>query len=161
MIDRQKLTTAVQDAIAGTDMFLVDIKITPANDITVELDSPTGMDIDTCAAVTRKIEAVFDREAEDYSLEVGSAGLTAPFKVRGQYLKNLGNEVEVLCGGKKVRGTLTEVAPEDPAAPDEIVFTVEVPTKVKEPGAKRPVTVMTPTVFKASECKSVTYLIKF
>ena len=82
MIDKELLSKPVADMIAGTDIFVVDIKVSPDNDIVVEIDSPDNIDVDTCAAITRRIEEVFDRDTEDYSLEVGSAGLTAPFKVR-------------------------------------------------------------------------------
>lgn len=156
MIDKQLLQNTVADAIKDTDIFIVDIKVSPANDIIVELDSATALDIDTCARITRRIEEVFDREVEDYTLEVGSAGLTAPFKVRGQYLKNIGNEVEILTAdGRKLRGTLVRVSDSD----DE--FTVEVPVKVKQPGAKRPTLEMQPETFRFADCKSVKYLISF
>lgn len=156
MIDKLKLTQCVENAIAGTDMFLVDIRISKDNSIIVELDSFGGMDIDECAAVTRKIEAEFDRDVEDYDLEVGSAGLTSPFRVKQQYEKNIGNPVEVLLkGGGKVTGTLTAVAD------DFSIFTVETDVKVKEPGAKRPVIVKTPETIQVSDAKSVKYLIQF
>ena len=58
------------------------LNITPDNRITVEIDSPTGVDIDECVRLTRAIESRFDRDADDYELEVGSAGLTAPFHAR-------------------------------------------------------------------------------
>lgn len=155
MIDKTLLTSTVERAIEGSDIFLVDIRVTPANEITVEIDSPSGIDIDTCAAITRQIEAVFDRDTEDYELEVGSAGLTSPFKVRGQYVKNIGNEVEVVTrDGRKLRGTLVDVALDG-------TFTVEVPTKVKHEGAKRPVVEQVPHTFTPDECKSVTYVINF
>lgn len=155
MIDKQLLTQTVEEAIANTDAFLVDVRISPSNEIVVEIDSPTGVDIDTCAGITRKIESVFDRDVEDYELEVGSAGLTAPFKVRGQYLKNIGNEVEVLTrDGRKLKGILKEVA-------DNGSFTLAVPTKVKPEGAKRPVIVDVDTVLSPDECKSVKYVINF
>jgi len=154
MIDRQLLTMTVEDAIKDTPLFIVDITVTPDNSITVEIDSPDGLDIDTCAEITRKIESVFDRDIDDYSLEVGSAGLTAPFKVRGQYLKNVGNQVEVLTkGGVKLKGTLTAVGDDD--------FTVTVEKKVKEPGAKRPITVEEPVNMKMADTKYVKYLIDF
>ncbi len=92
MIDKDLLTGTVNDAIAGTDLFVVDIRISPDNVITVEVDSPTAVDIDECAAITRKIEEKFDRDTEDYELEVGSAGITSDFKIRAQYTKNIGNE---------------------------------------------------------------------
>ncbi|MDE6331021.1 MAG: ribosome assembly cofactor RimP [Muribaculaceae bacterium] len=156
MIDKELLKSTVLAAIDGTDMFVVEIKVSPQNDIVVELDSASGIDIDTCARITREIEAAFDREAEDYTLEVGSAGLTAPFKVRGQYVKNIGNEVEVLTrDGRKLRGTLVQVSDTDDS------FTVEVPVKVKAPGAKRPTVEMQPETFAFNDCKSVKYLISF
>lgn len=154
MIDKQLLIETVEQAIDGTSIFIVDVKINPGNAIVVEIDSPDNIDLDTCASITRKIEAVFDRDAEDYELEVGSAGLTSPFKVKGQYLKNIGNEVEVLtCDGRKMQGVLTEVGDDD--------FTIEVAKKVKEPGAKRPTIVMKPTTLKIDNTKSVKYLINF
>lgn len=155
-MDKNLLTATVEECIAGTDIFIVDIRIEAGNRVVVELDSPTGLDIDTCAAITRKIESVFDRDAEDYELEVGSAGLTAPFKVRGQYEKNLGNEVEILTrDGQKFSGVLTELNP------DEDVFTVEVPVKVKKADAKRPVIEMQPRTLAFADCKYVKYLINF
>lgn len=156
MIDKELLKSTVEAAIEGTDMFVVEIKVSPQNDIVVELDSTSGIDIDTCARITRDIEAAFDRDVEDYTLEVGSAGLTAPFKVRGQYVKNIGNEVEVLTrDGRKLRGTLVAVGDSDDS------FTVEVPVKVKAPGAKRPTVEMQPETFAFTDCKSVKYLISF
>ena len=160
MIDKELLAKTVEEALAGTDMFVVDIRVSASNDITVELDSSDGMDIDTCADITRHIESVFDRDIEDYSLEVGSAGLTAPFKVRGQYVKNIGNDVEILTSdGRKLRGVLAAVGPESETA--DITFTGEIPVKVKEEGAQRPVVKMQPEEFRAADCKSVNYLIKF
>ena len=154
MIDKQQLTQTVEQAIEGTSIFIVDIKINPGNAIVVEIDSPESIDIDTCAKITRQIEATFDRDVEDYELEVGSAGLTAPFKVKGQYLKNIGNEVEVLTSdGRKLQGVLTAVSDND--------FTIKVAKKVKEPGAKRPTLVMEPTTIEMSSTKSVKYLINF
>lgn len=154
MIDTQLLTKTVEEAIEGTDLFIVDINVKPGNNIVVELDSAEGMDIESCVAVTKKIESVFDREVEDYELEVGSAGLTAPFKVKAQYDKNIGNEVEILTrDGRKLSGRLVETSNES--------FTVEVPVKVKPEGAKRPVTELQPQTFGYDDCKSVKYKIDF
>ncbi len=154
MIDKQLLTQTIEQAIENTSIFIVDVKINPGNAIVVEIDSPESIDIDTCASITRKIEATFDRDTEDYELEVGSAGLTSPFKVKGQYLKNIGNEVEVLTrDGRKMQGTLTQVSDND--------FTIEVAKKVKKPGAKRPSLVMEPIILTFDNAKSVKYLINF
>lgn len=154
MIDKNEVRRLVEEAIAGTDAFVVDVTVSSANDIVVELDSATGIDLDFCADLNRSLNEKLDREDEDYSLEVGTASLTAPFKVKGQYEKNLGNEVEVLTrDGKKLKGVLTAVTDED--------FTLEVTRKVKEPGAKRPVMVAEPTVIPMAQAKQVCYVINF
>ncbi len=156
MIDKQLLTDTVLRAIDGSDNFLVDIRVSPSNEIVVEIDSPEGVDIETCARITRLIEDTFDRDTEDYELEVGSAGLTAPMRVRGQFLKNIGKPVEVLTGdGRKLHATLAGVND------DATQFTVAVETKVKEPGAKRPVLRTEEITLDTAECKYVRYEIKF
>ena len=155
MVDKELLKETVEKAIAGTDVFLVEVKVTPDNVVTVELDSTKGLDIDTCADITRKIEAVFDRDVEDYELEVGSAGLTSPFKVRGQYEKNIGNPVEVLTkDGRKLYGVLKSVD-------DDGAFTVTTEVKVKNPGDKRPHIEQVDETFTPDSCKYVKYHIDF
>lgn len=154
MIDKQEVLRAAEQAIEGTDLFIVDVRVCAGNAIVVELDSPDSMDLDTVASVSRKIEASLDRDKEDFELEVGSAGLTAPFKVRGQYDKNIGNEVEVLTtDGRKMRGTLVETTDEG--------FTINFQVKEKPEGAKRPVLVEKAETFAYSQAKKVTYCIDF
>ena len=156
MIDKQLLTQTVENAIKDTDLFLVDIKVTPSNEITVTVDSTKGVDIEQCLEVTRRIEEVFDRDVEDYELEVGSAGLTSPFKVKGQYDKNIGNPVEVLTkDGRKLHGVLTAISD------DFTNCTVAVEKKVKEEGQKRPKIVQVDEVLPIAEIKKITYEIKF
>lgn len=135
-------------------VFLVDVKVSPANDIDIEMAAPDGVDIDTCVELTHAIEEAFDREKEDYSLQVGSAGLTEPFKVWRQYDMNIGNEVEVLAAdGKKYRGVL------DQAGQD--TFTLLIPTKIKEEGAKKARIEDRPVTFRYDEVKSTRYLLRF
>lgn len=154
MVDKNIIEQVVTDDIAGSDIFIVEIKVTPDNTVTVELDSADGLDIDTCARITRAIEGAVDRDIEDYELEVGSAGLTAPFKVPAQYVKNIGNDIEVLTrDGRKMTGRLTEVNGTD--------FTIEVSRKVKEPGAKRPTTVTEPVSLSMDNVRKACYLIDF
>ena len=146
MIDKQDVLRAAEQAIAGTDMFIVDARVGAGNAIVVELDSPGSMDLDTVAAVSRSIEAALDRDKEDFELEVGSAGLTAPFKVRAQYDKNIGNEVEVFTtDGRKLRGTLVETTDDG--------FTISFKVKEKPEGAKRPVLVDRAETFAYSQAK--------
>lgn len=156
MIDKQIITSLVDRAIEGTDAFITDITVSRDNDITVELDAMTGVDLDFCAEVSRAINEALDRDVEDYSLEVGSASLSAPLKVAQQYEKHIGDTMDVLTAdGRKLRGVLDAV---DAGAGN---FTLLVPTKVKEPGAKRPVVVDTPVQLAMADCRSVTYHFDF
>ena len=156
MIDKALLNQTIEKALAGTELFLVDTKITPTNEITVTIDSTKGVDIEQCLALTRKIEEVFDRDIEDYELEVGSAGLTSPFKVKAQYDKNIGNPVEVLTKtGQKLHGTLKSV--DD----DFSNCTISLIKKIKEEGQKRPKNVEVDEIIPISDIKTITYEIKF
>ena len=113
-----------------------------------------SVSIDDCANLTRAIESHFDREKEDYELEVGSAGLTSPFKVKRQYEKYLDEEVEVLTNdGRKLKGTLKSV--------DEETFTIGIAKKVKPEGAKRPIEVIEDETINYNETKYTKYLIQF
>ena len=154
MIDRQALADVV-NAHLGDNLFLVDIEVSGDNRIVVEVDSREGsVKIDDCVAINRAVEASFDRDVEDYELEVGSAGLTSPFKVKAQYEKNLGNEVEVLTNdGRKLKGVLSAV--------DDDTFTIKVTKKVKPEGAKRPVMVEEDETINYNETKYTRYLIQF
>ncbi|MDE5673765.1 MAG: ribosome assembly cofactor RimP [Muribaculaceae bacterium] len=154
MIDKAALTQFIEKQLAGTDLYLVDVKVSPQNEITVEIDSDTCVDIDRCVQLTREIEGSFSREEEDYELEVGSSGLTSPFKVRRQYNKNLGNDVEVLTkDGKKYNGMLREAGDD--------TFTVVCEEKVKREGSKRPVLEKVDRIFRYEEVKYTKYLLQF
>lgn len=154
MIDSQALRSFIESRLEGSDYFLVDLKVTPDNVITVEIDTLGDAALDRCITLTKEIEAEFDRDKEDYELEVGSAGLTSPFKVKGQYQKNLGREVEVLTADrKKYHGELI--------ACDDNGFTIRCEEKVKPEGAKRPVVEQVDRTFAYGDTKRVNYLIKF
>lgn len=154
MIDKEKLVSFVEKELEGTDYFLTDLKVSGQNEITVEIDSDENVDIDFCIELTRKIEGAFDRDEEDYELEVGSAGLTSPFKVLRQYQKHIGDDVEVVeKGGKKLKGELKNA--------DENGFVIEVMEKVKPEGAKRPVLTPREIPYKYEDVKSVTYTFDF
>lgn len=154
MIDKAKLIDVINASIEGSELFLVDVTVSRDNNIVVEIDSMESVSIDDCASLTKAIENNFDREVEDYELEVGSAGLTSPFKVKKQYEKYMGEEVEVLTkDGKKLKGTLKDAGEE--------TFTVGVAKKVKPEGAKRPVEVIEDETYNYSEIKYTKYLIQF
>jgi ribosome maturation factor RimP len=145
----------VEEWMEGTSFFLVDLSISKDNDINIEFESEdSDIDIEDCVNLSKHIESKFDREVEDYSLEVGSAGIGQPFKVQKQYEVNTGSEVEVITrDGKKLKGILLNA--------DNEGFGLQVETKEKPEGSKRPVKTMVLKMFKYPDVKSVKTVIHF
>ena len=104
-----EIIDAMQDEIVARKCFLVDVTVSRENDVELVIESEEGtVSLDDCVELSRKFEEKFDREKEDYSLTVGSAGLDQPFKVLKQYIKAVGTEVQVLVkDGRKLKGVLT------------------------------------------------------
>ena len=154
MIENDIVYQLVREGLAGTDCFIVDVQVKPGNVIIVEIDNKEGVDIDRCVSLHRFIESHLDRDIEDYELEVGSAGITSPFKVIEQYQKNIGNEVEVLTkAGMKLNGILKSVSDDK--------FVVTIIKKVKTETSKRKVEVEEDLTFGYDEIKYTKYLIRF
>ena len=105
---------AINDEIVARGCFIVDVSVSKDNDIVLTIESEEGtIELDDCVSLSRFFETKFDREVEDYSLTVSSAGLDQPFKVYRQFLKAVGTKVEVaLKGGKKIVAVL-EAADEE------------------------------------------------
>jgi ribosome maturation factor RimP len=152
MIKTSDVTQLVEQAIKGSDMFLVEVIVTPDNRIEISLDSFTGVSIDDCVRVSRFIEDNMDRDIEDYELMVASAGLSEPLKILKQYEKNIGKQVDVvLKNGQKKTGVLR-------AATDSTI-TIEYETKELVEGKKRKQTVVKTEEWSLSDIKSTKVVI--
>ena len=154
MIDKNIIEKLVNEKIEGTDLFLVEVKIDTRNNIFVFVDSPIGLSIDQCVDISRHIENAFDREVDDFALEVSSPGIGQPLKVLQQYTKTIGRPVEVLfSNGKKITGILKDA--------NTTGILVEFETKEKPEGAKRPQKVIKTQELGFDEIKSVKETIIF
>ena len=110
MIEKQNIQALVEEFVKGTGLFIVAVKVSSANRITVLADKNEGITIDECAAIHRHIEKNLDRETEDFELQVSSPGLDLPFGVIEQYFKNVNRKVEVIDNeGTKLTGILKNV----------------------------------------------------
>lgn len=153
MIAKEEVVSLVEEFLKDSDIFLVDVVVRPGNCIVIEIDNVDGISIENCAGINRYVEDHLDREKEDYELEVGSAGLTSPFKVLKQYQKNIGSEIEVLSkDGRKLYGLLTSV--------NEDSFVLTIKKMVKPEGSKRKVEVAEELAFQYEEVKHAKYLLK-
>lgn len=95
MISKELITNLVEESIQNTDLFLVEVKVKPANVIEVYVDADSAVNIDQCVAVSRYVESKLDRDAEDFELSVFSWGLSGALKLDRQLKKYVGKDVEV------------------------------------------------------------------
>lgn len=90
-----KITSLVNEHLEGTDKFLVEIFIKPINRIFVYIDGDHGVTIADCIELSRFIESRFDREKQDFELNVSSSGADQPIRRQRQYVKNIGRSLQV------------------------------------------------------------------
>ena len=110
MITINDIKSVLEKKMKNSDEFIVDVYIKPSNRIFIEIDSLQGITIDKCVEYTREIENNFDRDIEDYELQISSPGLDKSFKVKQQYEKNINKEIKVdTIDGKNIKGLLKGV----------------------------------------------------
>ncbi|MFD1551612.1 ribosome assembly cofactor RimP [Putridiphycobacter roseus] len=135
MITKQQVADLANERIQERNpaLYIVEITIGNGNQILVEIDHEEhGVSIEDCMSVSRNIEHNLDREVEDFSLEVASAGLSKPFRVLKQYLKNIGKTVKVkTIEDGKFEGVLT--------AANETEIQITTKEKVRLEGKKKKV----------------------
>jgi ribosome maturation factor RimP len=154
MIQEQDIQTIVDRHLAGTDLFPVALKVTPDNVIEVTIDSPEGVSLEQCVALSQAINAAFDRETEDFELTVSSAGLDQPLRVLRQYQKYLHKEVEVvLKSGRKIKATLTAATPVD--------ISIQYTELQKTEGKKRKQAVTLTETYLLTDIKSTKPIVKW
>ncbi|MDR1671755.1 MAG: ribosome assembly cofactor RimP [Alistipes sp.] len=142
-------------------LFLVEVRMA-GDEVEVFIDSDARdadgrmgrVSVEDCISLTRAIESRFDRDADDFSLTVSSAGIGQPLRHPRQYKKLVGQSVEVVTtGGARIVGTLE-------AAGDGAI-TLSYPEKQKTEGARRPVFVTVTKAFPLTEIKTTKEYIDF
>jgi ribosome maturation factor RimP len=133
MIKQEFIEKLVSEALTE-EYFIVQVIVKKGNVIDVVIDGDNGVAIQKCVDVSRQIEQNLDRETEDFELTVSSAGLSNPFLVYRQYIKNIGKNIEVITNNEKpLVGTLVRV--------DKEGFELETSTLEKEEGKNKKVEV--------------------
>jgi ribosome maturation factor RimP len=108
----QTIEEKIKDLIsADSDVFLVEIKIKPINNIKIYIDGDQGVSIERLVQFNRRLYKQLEEENRypdgDFSLEVSSPGLDEPLKLYRQYQKNIGRFVEIIeKEGEKKEGKL-------------------------------------------------------
>ena len=155
MKQKEELEKAAAGYVEGKDLFVVGIKISADNDIDITIESDNrDVTLDDCVEMSRYIEERLDRDVEDFSLTVGSAGLTAPLKLPRQYRKVVGSQIEVTYrDGHRQKATL------ESAGEDEFEISYEKLVQVE--GQKKKVRQNVRETLKYTDIKSAKAVIKF
>ncbi len=154
MIDKTHVEAVVNGCISPDYEFVVEVSVSADSRIVVLLDGERGISIERCIAVSRAIEQSLDRDQEDFSLEVSSAGATSPLRVLRQYVKNVGRNVEVATqNGLKIKGLLRGATQQS--------FTVEYQEKIAVEGKKRKELVTRQHSFSYDEVKWTRVIVSF
>jgi len=126
----EQLKVYIEEAIADTNLFIVEIKGIAVKRAMVLLDGDEGVKIEDCARVSRHINQKMEEDGLDealISLEVSSPGVDFPLKFERQYPQHIGRTLAIkLVDGKELEGKLLSI--------DAAVIAVE--EKIKEKGKK-------------------------
>lgn len=153
MVDKAKIEGLVKEQL-DEGAFLVDVQVSASNAIKVFVDSFDGLTIDNCVEISRHLERNLDRDKEDFELQVSSPGLSESFRVKEQYLKNTGRQVEIVtAGGEKLTGLLKDTAPG--------YVILETSTREKVEGHKKKQLIVKEHQIEYSDIKSAKVVVSF
>ena len=111
-----KVRELAQNCLVDDSQFLVEVILTSKGGpkrVLVILDGDNVVNIESCAKISRALSTALDECGlidDNYTLEVTTAGLDHPLKLKRQYYKNVGRGFKVHTKDKViVNGTLIEV----------------------------------------------------
>jgi ribosome maturation factor RimP len=106
----EQIRTLTEPLLEGSDMFIVNVRIKPTNNIKLYLDADSGLNISKSASVNRKLAALIEESGMfpdgDFSLEVSSPGVDEPLVSMRQYKKNVGRTVLITYNNEETPETL-------------------------------------------------------
>lgn len=144
------LEKALQDR---PDLFLIEFSVLDNNQINVVIDGDKGVLVEDCMYISRAIEHNLDREEQDFSLQVMSAGATAPLVNKRQYKKHINRTLKVKTEAEKIEGILTEASEEQ--------ITLEWKVREPKPVGKGKVTVKKQAKIAYKDIVEAKVMIKF
>ena len=151
---QKRVSELLEEALAARpELFLIELKVNPDQSIQITLDGDEGISLQDCMDISRAVEHSLDRDEFNFSLEVGSAGATAPLLMPRQFRKHIGRKLAVRRAGKEVQGTLT--------AADEKDITLSWKAREPKPVGKGKHTVRKEEIIPHSEIEQAKVVLKF
>ena len=106
-MNQAALKDIVDEALAlNESLYLIELSISVNNKVQVVVDGDNGVSLSETMRISRAINDNFDREVEDFSLEVTTPDIAHPLKVKRQYIKNLNRILKVKTAEEELEGTL-------------------------------------------------------
>jgi ribosome maturation factor RimP len=139
MDDKARLTEWLQPYLNDGQIYIVDVQLVGRQSgrikVTILLDSDTGITIDECATISRRLGGQMDEsnffDESPFTLEVSSPGVDFPLTFPRQYVRNMGRQLTVtLVDGGTRKGRLESVGD------DHIVLDIE-PEKISKTKKKK------------------------
>ena len=121
MDDKAHISRLLQPYLDNDRLYSVDIQVAGRQGgrlkVTILLDSDTGITIDECADISRRLGAQMDEmnffSEAPFTLEVSSPGVDFPLTFPRQYVRNVGRQLTVtLLDGSTRKGRLDSVTDE-------------------------------------------------
>jgi ribosome maturation factor RimP len=154
MITKELVYDIIKDKLEERNSFVVKLDVRSGNKISLEIDSLKGINVKDCIDFSKAVESKLDREIEDFELQVSSPGLDKPFRVKEQYVKNIGRNIKVTqVEGLIVKGVLKEV--------NESEIMVEYSYKERIEGRKKKQTIIKQEKINFNNIKETTIIISF
>lgn len=154
MITKEHILNLADAHLAGSSVYITNIKIGGDNHININIDGDKGVNIDDCVALSRAIEGALDRDEEDYSLDVSSHGATTPLVLPRQYKRHIGRTLEVkFPDGNNAEGELIKL--------NDNGFTLQYSVRENKPIGKGKVTVVKEQTILFAEIKEARIKLKY
>ena len=153
-MNQAALKDIVDEALAlNESLYLIELSISVNNKVQVVVDGDNGVSLSETMRISRAINDNFDREVEDFSLEVGTPDIAHPLKVKRQYIKNLNRILKVKTEEEELEGTLVTA--------DEDKIVLQWKAREPKPVGKGKVTVDKTVTLEYTEIKEAKVKILF
>jgi len=150
----QEVRRLIEEALEeNPSLFLIELEIKGDNQILVVIDGDKGVSVNDCIEVSRKIEHNLDRDEQDFSLEVTSAGAASPLAMPRQFKKNVGRKLSVKTEEQQFEAKLEEANDEE--------ITLRWKAREPKPVGKGKVTVNKEAVLKYADIVEAKVMITF
>lgn len=154
LITKENILALAEEHLKDTTIFVTGIKIGSDHHINLFIDGDEGVTIKDCVGLSRAIEGAFDREKNDFSLDVSSHGADRPLAYMRQYPKHIGRPFEVkLKDDTKLEGDLISV--------NEKELVLEYTTRENKPIGKGKVTVVKQHIVPFDQIKESKVKLKY